>query len=287
MVGGFKIGFMPTGSYLKKNVPEICGHLKSLGYDAVEWQADFVCPRKNKVSALEQIFRDTKNSGLEVSEITIQRNMVSLDDNERLDNLKYTIECIEAFSSFGVKVFNLFTGPQPWLRNPLKIGVDLSMGEAWNMVFDTVDNLLPAAIKSNAVLALEAVWGMLSHDFYTAKFLIDHYKSPHFGINFDPSHDMLSGNYDVGWIIRQWGNSISHVHLKDASGIPEKDKFVFPLLGEGNVNWKSFAKAMKDIAYSGVMSVEFESFMYLASILGGSMEEAAGISMENIKKLFG
>ena len=287
MVGGFKIGFMPMGSYLSKSTSEICGHLKTLGYDAVEWNVNAVCPRKNKDSVLSGIFRDTKNSGLEVSEITVQRDMVLLDEKERQDNIKYTVECIETFSSFGVTVFNIFTGPVPWIKNPLVIGTDVNMGEAWNMVFDAVDQLLPVAKKNNAVLALESVWGMLAHDFYTAKFLIDRYQSPNLGINFDPSHDILSGNYDVGWIIRQWGSEkIAHVHLKDAAGIQKKDRFVFPLLGEGNVDWKAFKEAMAGIGYSGVMSVEFESFTYLATILGGSMEDAAQISMDNIKKLF-
>ena len=293
MVDGIKIGFMPLGSYLKKSTSEICDHLKAIGYDAVEWNVSAVtasggiCPRKNSESVLSGIFSDTKNSGLEVSEITVQRDMIVMDEKERNDNIKYTIECIETFSSFGAKVFNIFTGPIPWIKNPIVVGTDLSMGEAWNMVFDAVDQLLPVAKKHNAVLALESVWEMLAHDFYTAKFLIDRYQSPNLGINFDPSHDVLAGNLDAGWMIRQWGKEkIAHVHLKDAAGIQKKGNFVFPLLGEGNVDWKAFKGAMKEIGYSGVMSVEFESFTYLDTILGGSMEEAARISMEAIKKLF-
>jgi sugar phosphate isomerase/epimerase len=161
------------------------------------------------------------------------------------------------------------------------------MGEAWGMVFDAFDTILPAAKKHDAVIALEPVFGMLAHDFYTAKFLIDHYQSPNIGLNFDPSHDILSGNYDTGWMIRQWGKeTIKHVHLKDAAGIAENDRFIFPLLGEGKINWRSFKEAMREIGYQGVMSVEFESFAYLANILDGSMEEAAGISMDCVKKLF-
>ena len=287
MTEGFRIGFLASGSYLKKSTSEICDHLKSLGYDAVEWLIDTVDPGKKKESDITAVFRDTKNSGLEVSEIVLQRDMVVTDESERQDNINYTIECIEALSPFGVKTFNLFTGPIPWLKNPLRIGTDISMGEAWNMVFDAIDKILPAAKKHDAAIALESVWGMLVHDFYTAKYLADHYQSANFGLNFDPSHDIVSGNYDIAWIIRQWGKEkIKHVHLKDAAGVQEGERFVFPLLGEGKINWKSFKEAMREIAYSGVMSVEFESFAYLANVLDGSMEEAAAMSMDCIKKLF-
>ena len=287
MTEGFKIGFLASGSYLKKSTPEICDHLKSLGYDAVEWLIGTVDPRRKKESEIAAVFRDTKNSGLEVSEIVVQRDMVVTDESERRDNINYTIECIEALTQFGVKTFNLITGPIPWLKNPLKIGTDISMGEAWNMVFDAIDKILPVVKKHGAVIALESVWGMIAHDFYTTKYLLEHYQSPNIGLNFDPSHDILSGNYDTAWIIRQWGNTqIKHVHLKDAAGVQEGERFVFPLLGEGKINWRSFKEAMREIAYSGVMSVEFESFAYLANVLDGSMEEAAGISMECIKKLF-
>ena len=288
MVEGFKIGFLASGSYLRKSAAEICDHLKSLGYDAVEWQIGTVDPRKKSESELAGIFRDTKNSGLEVSEVTLQRDLVVCNENERRENINYMIECINALSSFGVKVFNLFTGPIPWIKNPVKVGNDISMGEAWKMVFDAFDAILPIAKKNNAVIALESVWGMIAHDFYTSKFLLDHYKSPALGMNFDPSHDILSGNFDTAWIVRQWGReNIKHVHLKDAAGIQDDaNKFVFPLLGEGKIDWRSFRDAMRDINYSGVMSVEFESFSYLANILDGSMEEAAGISMACIKKLF-
>ena len=38
---------------------------------------------------------------------------------------------------------------------------------------------------------------------------------------------------------------------------------LFPVLGEGFVDWKSFIAAVEEIGYEGVMSVEFESFKYL------------------------
>jgi sugar phosphate isomerase/epimerase len=63
-------------------------------------------------------------------------------------------------------------------------------------------------------------------------------------------------------------------------------RFVFPLLGEGKVDWRAFKQALIDIGYKGVMSVEFESFSCLEKVLDGNMEEAARISIRDIRKLF-
>jgi sugar phosphate isomerase/epimerase len=170
----------------------------------------------------------------------------------------------------------------------LTIGNGIKEGEAWKMVLDAFEEFVPLSEKNKLHLAVENVWGMLCHDFYTTRFLIDYFNSPYLGVNYDPSHDILAGNLDIGWIIRQWGkDNIKHIHLKDAAGIQTQGQFVFPLPGEGFVDWKSFIAAVDDIGYEGVMSVEFESFEYLKKILGNDMEKAARISYENFCILFG
>ncbi len=134
-------------------------------------------------------------------------------------------------------------------------------------------------------LAVEAEPYMLCHDYYSTRYLIDNYDSDYLGVNFDPSHDVLAGNLDVGWIVKSWGNKIKHVHLKDAAGIQSPGKFIFPLLGEGNVDWTSFFKALDEIGYDGYLSVEFEAFKYYEQILGSDMKKAVVLSWDNLKKL--
>jgi sugar phosphate isomerase/epimerase len=49
---------------------------------------------------------------------------------------------------------------------------------------------------------------------------------------------------------RAVGDRIKHVHLKDSAGLPGRDgeTFIFPLLGEGQVDWVSFFAAMHMLA---------------------------------------
>ena len=75
------------------------------------------------------------------------------------------------------------------------------------------------------------------------------------------------------------------MHLKDAVGVPEMGKFLFPFLGEGLVTWQQLFATLDDIGYEGFMSVEFESFAYYRTVMDCNVEEAARISMDQVKKL--
>ena len=287
MINGFKIGFLINNAYLNNGMEEICASLKGLGYDAIELPAERLFPNGFDTGNAKKVLEAISSSGLELSELVVQRELVTRDEDERKSNIKNILDCFTAMGDLGIKTANLFTGPRPWIDNPLTIGKNISMGEAWDMVFNAFDKIVPAAEKNSVDIALESVFAMAAHDFYTASFLIDHYKSKNFGVNFDPSHDILSGNNDSAWIIKQYGKEkIKHIHLKDAAGIYQGNRFVFPLLGEGKVDWKAFRQALIDIGYKGAMSVEFESFAYLANVLDGNLEEAARISIRDIRKLF-
>ena len=136
------------------------------------------------------------------------------------------------------------------------------------------------------LLRLENVWGMLCHDFFTNQYLQKRYDSRMLGVNLDPSHDVLYGNTDMRFLVEGWGREkIFHVHLKDAVGVPQDGLFVFPLLGEGIVEWKAFFAALNDIGYDGCASVEFESWGYLKNMADGKHEECAKVSMDAIRRL--
>lgn len=264
----------------------VCNSLKSLGYDGVEWTLSQFSPRTVSAADRRRLVEITHDAGLEVSELCVQQDLVSVDDTVRQDRISFVLETIVAAAEVGINVLNLFTGPAPWVPTAPRIPDDISEETAWQMVLDAFDQFIPIAKKHGVTLAVEGVWGHLCHDFYTTWYLIDYYRSDHLGVNFDPSHDILAENLHTGWIIRQWGKErIKHIHLKDAAGVPVSGKFLFPLLGEGLVPWSEVFAALQIISYDGFMSVEFESFAYLDQILAGDIEEAARMSMQSIRKL--
>ncbi|HAM39326.1 MAG TPA: sugar phosphate isomerase, partial [Elusimicrobia bacterium] len=91
-----------------------------------------------------------------------------------------------------------------------------------------------------------------------------------FGLNFDPSH--------LYWLqieylqpIKRFSKYIFHVHAKDTEIIKDKlndvsiygkDWWQYRVPGLGEINWSKFIKALKEINYNGVVSIEHEDPIY-------------------------
>ncbi len=280
-----KVGFDVCLGFTAMEPEEVLRTLSEIGYKAVEWTLAHLDPRTKSVKEIKQVVDLTKQYDMEVSEVVVQQDLVVLDENMRKKTTDFVLQCIQTFSEAGITTINLFTGPKAWQSDAPRIGKDITEGKAWDMVYKAFDIFVPQAEKFKVNLAVEPVFCMLCHDYYTTRPLIDNYDSDYLGVNLDPSHDVLAGNLDVGWIVKSWGNKIKHVHLKDAVGIQVPGKFIFPLLGEGNVDWTSFFKALDEINYDGYLSVEFESFKYYEQILGSDIKKVAVLSWDNLKKL--
>jgi len=275
-----RIGFLASLGFASLPAGDVVAALRGLGYSAVEWTPAHFNPRTKSLAELRELMSLTADGGLAVSEVIIQQDYVCLNESLRDDRISYTLETIEACAQVGVDTVNLFTGPAPWDPAAPHVGRDISQGAAWAMVTDAFDRIVRLLEKVSVHGAIESVFGHLCNDFFTLRPLVDRYSSPFLGVNFDPSHDVLKGNTDTGWLVRQWGKPlIKHVHLKDAVGIPEMGKFLFPFLGEGNVDWKGMLAALTEIGYEGYLSVEFESFGYHDKILKGDTREAARRSL--------
>lgn len=286
MLNNRKFAFMASLDFASWRPERILESLSNLGYDGVEWTLSHFNPRTKSEEELRKLVELTKSYGLEVSEVVVQQDVVNLNEKIRRDRIDLVKKYIVTASEVGVKILNLFSGPAPWDPKAPRIPEDISEGKAWEYVLEAYGEFVDLAEKYKVYLAVEAVWGHLCHDYYTTNELISSFDSEFLGINIDPSPCCLYGN-DISWVIEKWGKKIKHVHLKDVAGKPGfhgKD-FIFPLLGEGIVDWKAFFKALDEIEYKGFFSVEFESFNYYRNVLKNDPVKAAEISMEQIKEL--
>lgn len=279
-------GFMASLDFRSWPAEEIVRCLAGLGYRAVEWTLAHFHPSRN-LSELADLVRIPERYGLVASEVVVQQDFVTLDRSLYKERVELAAACIPAAARAGITTLNLFTGPAPWDPSAPRLGLDISEGQAWTLVLDAFERLLPLAEQQRIHLAVEAVFGHLCHDYYTLRELLDHFDSEFLGVNFDPSHLQLYGN-DVPWAIRRLGPRIRHVHLKDVAGRPGRvgRDFIFPLLGEGTVDWGAFAAALDEVGYAGALSVEFEAFTYYDRVLGKDPARAAALSMEQINRLF-
>lgn len=281
-----KFSFLPREGFEHWKPEDVCRELSRIGYQGVEWSRHHFKPREMSPREMEGLVSIPADFGMEVSEIFIALDYVVRDEAVRTDNIELTRECITAAAEIGVPIVNVSTGPQRWVPGYVRIPEEMSEGAAWDMVFDAFDQIVPLAEENKVYLAVEGVWGMIAHDYYTTLPLFTKYDSEYLAVNMDPSHGNLCRN-DIAWVIRQWGRKIKHCHLKDSAGRPghDGDTFIFPMLGEGQVDWKAFFAALEEIGYRGFCSVEFESFFYYERILKGDMLAAARTSWDLIQAL--
>ncbi len=280
----WKTSFLAGLGYASMPAGEVIASLREIGYDGIEWTTGHFNPDK-PLAELREIVERTRDAGLEVSRVMAHEDLVCLDDAERKRRIDRTVRVIELAGECGVATVGTMTGPAPWDPSAPRVGRDISESGAWEQVFEAYDTFTRAAGDAGVVISSEGVFGMVAHDFYTHRFMMDRLDPRIHKVNLDPSHGILYGNLDVDWVVRQWGDRIAHIHLKDAVGVPEMGRFLFPLLGEGNVNWSAFFGALDEIGYDGFCSVEFESFAYYEQVLDRDPEAAARISMEQIEKL--
>jgi sugar phosphate isomerase/epimerase len=228
----------------------------------------------------------TRAAGLGVAEIVAQIDAIVMDEAERENRIAWVESVIDVCGELGLSPVNVMTGPAVWLPGHARIPQDLSAGAAWDMAVDALTRYAARATRADVTLAVEAVFGQVAHDYFSLRELLRRAPSPALKVNFDPSHFFLYRN-DVPWCARALGDLIAHCHMKDAVGTPGMpgDQFLFPLLGEGGIDWAATLEALETAGYRGFLTVEFEAFAYYRRVLGGDAEAAARLSLDALRKL--
>ena len=80
-------------------------------------------------------------------------------------------------------------------------------------------------------------------------------RSTGFGACVDTGHTLRSAENPVEWI-RKLGERVHGCHLKDVKG--SKDQAKFTKLGEGDLDVVGTLKALKDVGFTGCLSLEYE-----------------------------
>lgn len=280
-------GFLAALDYETQSADRVADTLAAQGYGAVEWTLAHFDPNRMKVAELDAVFAASRKSGLVVSELAVQQDLVCADAAERKRRIDLTVATAQAGVARGVNLVNVLTGPNRWEAGHIDVGQAMPEGEAWTLMLDAYARMLDGLAEVGAVAALEPCWGGLAHDFHSTGVLLRRFGThPSFGINFDPSHFALARD-DLGWVISELAPYIRHVHIKDVAGMPGRDgkEFIFPLIGEGLVEWKVVFEALDAARYRGVMSVEFESYRYYRTILKSDPARASELSMQQLRAL--
>ena len=252
------IAFLAEIGFAEMPAGDVAAAIVGAGYDSIEWTMshidDFVEP---------------------ACAIACQQDLVT----DPVGGLERTRSAIDVAARRGVPTVNVLTGPNLW-----EDGAEARYDEtAWADSLRALDAACAYAEPMGVSVALEPCWGTLAHDAATMRRVLAEVPCM---VNFDPSHFVMEGD-DIPGLVREVGDRIVHVHLKDAFGAPgmEGEDFLFCLLGEGKVPWPEFFAALDDVGYAGPLSVEFEAYRYLDQVLGNDPVAAARLAMDQVRAL--
>lgn len=236
-------------SALEAVIPVLC----KLGYDAIElnaetlpWAMPHVTPAltREERRRLRQLL---KRHNLPVSSLSAHINLIPADARARRDAVDFVKGCIDLACDLDTGVIHGLTGSAP---------KDLASGTAWEWLLAGIHECLQHAGVRGVTFAIEPVVNMLVCDSRSMRRLQDQLGDSRLKVNFDPSHLQVHGDDPVR-AVRDLGASIVHVHLKDAAGVPEK--YTFPPLGKGAVDFIGVLRALGEIGFKDFLSIEYEA----------------------------
>jgi sugar phosphate isomerase/epimerase len=222
---------------------------------------------------------------LEVPQLLVPEDLVTPDQSVWKERVERIVRAVDAAAQAGVRSVGVTTGPHAWNKHAVRVGIDLTEPEAWELAARGLRRIVGHADGSGVHVSVEPVWGSLVDSGERLQRMLD--AVPGLAVTFDPSHLVLAGDDIPAWI-DTWKDRIVHVHLKDAfgtRGTAGKD-FFFTLLGEGQVPWTNVLTGLAAAGYDGVASIEAESYRLLQQCYGNDPTGPAELSLELAHRLY-
>lgn len=232
----------------------------------------------------QKIKASFEQKGVAISSLAFYDNMLAADEGVRAANHEHLKKVIDTAANMDVELVGTFVG-----RDITK-SVDENL-EEFAKVFPA---LISYAESKNVKLMIENCpmvgWqkpGVPGNLFYSPSLWRELFRiTPNsFGLNYDPSHMYFMGIDHIAGV-HEFADRIFHAHAKDTeflgeglyeNGILHLDSqklemepwWRYRLPGLGEIDWQEFVKALYDVGYDGVLSIEHED-----PIWGGTIEKS-------------
>ncbi len=155
---------------------------------------------------------------------------------------------IDLAFDIGVKIVTTHIGVVPENKNDT----------GWKMMAQSLPEIGTYAYNKGIVLATETGPEPAS----MLKEFLDFINNPGIKVNYDPANLVMVAGDDPVKGVQTLRNYIVHTHAKDGIKLPNDEKgnkkWEEKPLGEGNVDFPKYLKAMKEIEYNGFFTIERE-----------------------------
>ena len=284
-----KLGFV-SAILPEQDLEQVLRFAAQIGYECVElmcWPVSKAERRYAGVTHLDatnftttdaqRVRQLTQAAGVSISGLGYYPNPLTPDEAEARRADEHLRAVIRAAAVLGVPQVNTFVG-----RDPAK-----SIDHNWPRFLDVWRPLVAFAEQQGVKIGIENCPMLFTADEWPGgknlaispaiwRRMFADIPSPHFGLNFDPSH-LVWQHMDYLAPLREFRDRLFHVHAKDARverhclndvGILATPlQYHTPKLpGLGDVDWGAVVATLNDIGYRGPVCVEVEDRAYEDSL---------------------
>ncbi|MCI0740214.1 MAG: sugar phosphate isomerase/epimerase [Gemmataceae bacterium] len=216
-----------------------------------------------------------EKTGVAISGLGYYPNPLHPDPEHRKQVIEHLKKVISAAPLVDVRVVNTFVG-RDWKK---------SIPENWPLFQQTWPDIVQHAEKEGVHLGIENCPMLFSLDEWPGganlattpalwEMMFEAIPSPHFGLNYDPSH-LIWQHIDPVRAIRDFGKKIVHFHAKDTRidhdklyevGITGLGWHTPKIPGLGDVPWGLLFSALTDTGYNGPVCIEVEDRAFEKSL---------------------
>ncbi len=160
-------------------------------------------------------------------------------------NRKRVLDAIDLTAKMHVKLLTFHFG-----------FIDVIDPAALKKMSDRIRLLADAAAKKGITLLMETGQETAEH----LRIFLEGLHHPAVGVNFDPANMILYGKGNPIEAVKILAPWIRHVHIKDARASSQPGTWGTEVpFGTGQVNAKQFLAALREIGYTGTLSIEREA----------------------------
>lgn len=237
--------------------------------------------------------------GLRISAMAYYDNNLHPNLALRATHLDHLRSVIDAAAKLDVGLVGTFVGGRP--EKPDVIMKEI--GEVFRDIVAYAEDRGVRVMIENCPMDNWVQFGLPGNYAYSPELwdaLFEEVPSESFGLNFDPSHLRWLG-IDYLRATREYGRRIFHAHAKDTEILPDgryrhgvlwqqldadpwkSGSWRYRMPGKGEVDWGAFIRALRDVGYDDVLSIEHEDPEYEGSV--ERVKEGLRLGYEHLARL--
>lgn len=252
-----------TNAFTHFPLKEALGHIKDIGFKAVEIVADEHPGLLEEGLARQELLDTLSNLSLAVANINANtarepgspdamHGMSFLSSNEealRRRHILYAMKAIDLAVITDSPCISITSGPAPQSRS--------ATVRARESFVTSLHEILDYAGRKGIKVGIEYEPGLLISRAEDIERILVEFDSDTLGVNLDVGHAVVIGE-NPAEIIRNFANAILNIHVEDIR--QRRHHHLIP--GDGDMNFQAIFRALDEISYKGFLTVELYTYRH-------------------------